>query len=79
MTSAYHGNTGNLLEFLISPGNLLEFNWCCCKFLTGGTTSKEFSHKNLAQVQLFKGGDDDYVYFLMMVTSTWGTVEVGSG
>jgi len=50
------GNTGNLLKFLIPPGNtgsLLEFNWSSWKFLTDGTT-KAFSHKKLAQLQMFE-------------------------
>jgi len=42
---------GNLLEFLIPPGNtgsLLESNWLTWKFLTDG--KKASSHKKLAPV-----------------------------
>jgi len=45
------GNTGNLVEFFISPGNagsLMEFNW-----LTDETTTKASSQK-LAPIQLFE-------------------------
>jgi len=48
--STSSGNTGNLLEFLISignTGNLLQFNWSSWKFLTDGTTRKESSHKKI--------------------------------
>jgi len=46
------GSSGNLLEFLICPGNtgiLLEFvsSW---KFLTDGMSAKASSHKKLAPV-----------------------------
>jgi len=43
------GNSVNLLELLIPPGNtgnLLEFNWSSWKSLTDGTTTKASSHKN---------------------------------
>jgi len=46
--STTSGNTENLLEFLIPPGNLLEFNWSSWKFLTDGTTTKASSHKNVS-------------------------------
>jgi len=42
-------NIGNLMEFLIPPGNtgsLLEFDWSSWKFLTDGMTTKAFSHKS---------------------------------
>jgi len=46
--STSSGNTGNLQEFLIPPGNavnLLECNWSSWKFLTDGITAKESSCK----------------------------------
>jgi len=49
--------SGNLLKFLIRPGNsgnILEFHWSSWKFLTDGMTTKASSHKkNVAAVQLF--------------------------
>jgi len=50
-TSENFENTGNLLEFVIPPGNtgnLLEFNWSSWKFLTDGITTKTSSRKNFS-------------------------------
>jgi len=52
-TPGNSGNSGNLLELLIPPGNtgsLLEFSWSSWNFLTDGMTTNESSHKKLAPV-----------------------------